>query len=53
MKLRIIAGVKLGKQTADIRCEDGILSTTLRTTVADKQKYKDIAKLAVPGKANV
>jgi hypothetical protein len=53
MKLKIIAYVKPGKQAADIRCEDGILSTTLRTTVADKQKYKDITKLAVPGKANV
>jgi ribosomal protein L11 methylase PrmA len=53
MKLKIIADVKPGKRAADIGCEDGILSTTVRTTAADKQKYKDIAKLTVPGKANV
>lgn len=53
MKPKIIAEVKPGKQAADTGCEEGILSTTVRTTAADKQKYKDIEKLAVPGKENV
>jgi hypothetical protein len=53
MKLKIIADFKPGKQRPDIGCENGILSTTARTSVYDEQKYKDIAKLAVPGKVNV
>jgi hypothetical protein len=47
-KLKIIADFEAGKQTADIRYEHGILSTILRT-VADKQKYKYVSKLVVPG----
>lgn len=33
----------------DIRHEPGILHTTVKTIVANQQKYKDVAKLAVPG----
>jgi hypothetical protein len=51
--LKIIADFKPGKRRPDIGCENGILSTTARTTIYDKRKYKCIAKLAVPGKVNV
>jgi predicted transcriptional regulator len=46
-KLKIIADFEAGKCTVNIRHELGIPPTTVRTIVADKQKYKDVAKLGV------
>jgi hypothetical protein len=49
-KLKINADFEAGKWTTDIRCELGIPPRTVRITVADKQNYKDVAKVAVPGR---
>jgi hypothetical protein len=48
--LKIVADFGAGKCAVNIGCEHGILPlTTIRTIVADEQKYKDVAKLSVPG----
>jgi hypothetical protein len=48
MKLKITADSEAGKQEADIGHEYAILSTTVRSTAIDKQKYETVAKLSVP-----
>jgi hypothetical protein len=48
MKLKSITDSEAGKQSINIRREHGIPPTTARTITVDKQKYKDVAKLAVP-----
>jgi hypothetical protein len=45
----IIADFEGGKWIVSIGHEHGILPSTVRTIIADGQKYKDIAKLAMPG----
>jgi hypothetical protein len=47
-KLKTIADFQAGKQAVHIRCEHVMKLTTVRTIIPDKQKYKDVAKLAVP-----
>jgi hypothetical protein len=51
-KLKIIADFEAEKRAVSIGHELGIQSITVRTTAADKQKYKDIAKLNTFLKSN-
>jgi hypothetical protein len=44
MKLKTIADFEVGKRAGNIGSELG----TIGTIVADKQKYQDVAKLAIP-----
>jgi hypothetical protein len=44
IKLKIIAHFEAGKLAVSIGRELGTVPTTLRAIIADKQKYKDVAK---------